>query len=238
VKSEKLKVKKIELKNEAAVIADVHYKKGDTEFLEVLKGWIEHPPPQVFLLGDIFHLLLPFSYLIEYNKEAIDIINSLSVKTDVFYTPGNHDFNIERIFPNVVFADGFLDRKRGVLLTHGDLTDKDFLYRLYVKIIRNKTVEKTLNIISLNFINNWVFKKILSKKTSCKKLENFEKKIKEKLKLYDYGIIIEGHYHQNEILHFHNTEYINLPAFVCTKSYILIQLDNNPIIKEIYYDGR
>jgi len=238
VKSEKLKVKKIELKDKAAVIADVHYKKGDKKFLNLLKKWIENPPPQVFFLGDVFHLLLPFAYLKNYNKEAVNLINELSKKTEVFYTPGNHDFNIEKIFPNAVFADAFFDDKKNIFLTHGDLTDTDSLYRMYVKIIRNETVEKILNVISLNFINNWMFKKILSKKISCKKLENFEKKIKEKLKLYDYGIIIEGHYHQNRILHFQDREYINLPAFICTKSYILIQLDNNPIIKEIGYDGR
>jgi UDP-2,3-diacylglucosamine hydrolase len=234
----KLKIKNVELKNSAVVIADVHYKKGDREFLEVLQRWIKNPPPQVFLLGDIFHLLVPFSYLKEYNREAIELINKLSLKTEVYYTPGNHDFNIEKIFPNVVFADGFLDIKRDVLLTHGDLTDMDKMYKFYVFLSRNIVLEKIFNIISFNFINNWLFKKILKKKIICKKIENFEKKIKVKLKLIDYGIIIEGHYHQGKILHFSNKIYVNLPAFVCTKSYNLIQLDKNPIIKEIYYDGR
>ncbi|GAB6074406.1 UDP-2,3-diacylglucosamine diphosphatase [Nautilia lithotrophica] len=238
MKSEKLKIKKIELKEGAAVIADVHYKKDDTKFLEVLKGWIENPPPQVFLLGDIFHLLLPFDYLISYNEKAINLINQLSQKTEVYYTPGNHDFNIQKIFPDVTFADAFADKKKKIFLTHGDLTDNDLFYKIYVKIIRNMAINNVLNCLSLNFINDWLFKKILRKKIDCSKIENFEKKIKEKIKTFDYDIIIEGHYHQNTILHFYDKEYINLPAFVCTKSYILIQLDKNPIIKEIKYDGR
>ena len=231
-------IKEVDIKNGAAVIADVHYKKGDGEFVSLLKKWIEKPPPQVFFLGDIFHLLLPFKYLTEYNKEALRLVNRLSELTEVYYTPGNHDFNIEKIFPNAVCANFFADTRKSILLTHGDLTDSDRLYRLYAAVIRNYALEKFLNLLSLNFINGWVFKKILSKKIHCNKFKNFEKKIKDKLKIIDYGIIIEGHYHQNEILHFHDRVYVNLPAFICTKSYILIQLDNNPIIKEIQYDGR
>ena len=236
----KLNIKKINLKNKAAVIADVHYKKGDTDFLNLLKKWIENPPSQIFFLGDIFHLLLPFKYLIQYNQEAIELMNTLSEKTEVYYAPGNHDFNIEKIFPNIVFAEAFLDKKKSFFLIHGDLTDADMLYKIYVKIVRNYIFEKVLNLLSFNFINNWLFKKIMEKKINCNKIKNFAKKIKEKIKLIDinYDIIMEGHYHQNEILYFFDKIYVNLPAFVCTKSYILIQLDNNPIIKEIKYDGR
>jgi UDP-2,3-diacylglucosamine hydrolase len=238
VKSEKLKVKNIELKNGAVIIADVHYKKGNNEFLSLLKKWIENPPPQVFFLGDIFHLLLPFKYLRDYNKEAVGFINILSEKTEVYYTPGNHDFNIEKIFPAVSFADAFTDNGKKIFMTHGDLTDSDVLYGIYVKIIRNSCFETLINIVTLNFLNNGLFKKLLKKDIKCNKIENFKNKIKEKLKLIDYDIIIEGHYHQNKKLNIDNKIYINLPAFVCNKKYILIQLDNKPIIKETDYDGR
>jgi len=234
----KLNIEKINLKNKAIVIADVHYKKGNTEFLNLLKKWIENPPPQVFFLGDIFHLLLPFEFLIKYNQEVIDLINTLSKKTEVYYTPGNHDFNIEKIFPSVKFSEAFIDENKSIFLSHGDLTDTDKKYLFYVKIIRNAYFEMLLNIVSLNFINNWLFKKILQKRIDCKKLPNFEKKIKEKMKNIDFNTIIEGHYHQNRILHVFDKIYINIPAFICTKSYILLQLDTNPIIKEIYYGGR
>jgi UDP-2,3-diacylglucosamine hydrolase len=233
-----LNVKNIQLQNGAAVVADVHYKRGDREFLELLRKWIDSPPPQVFFLGDIFHLLLPFSYLIKYNKEPIELINRLSKLTEVYFAPGNHDFNIENIFPDVVFSDAFSDKEKNVFLTHGDLTDPDGLYKVYVFISRNAVLEKIFHFVSFNFLNGWLFKKILQKEIKCEKIKNFKKMIKVKLKLIDYGIIIEGHYHQNEILQFSNKIYINLPAFVCTKSYNLIQLDNNPIVKEIHYDGR
>jgi UDP-2,3-diacylglucosamine hydrolase len=164
MKNEKLNIKKINIKNGAVIIADVHYKRGDEDFLNLLKKWLQNPPPQIFFLGDIFHLLLPFKYLIDYNKEAIELINKLAEKTEVYYTPGNHDFNISSIFANVIIADAFVDEEKSVFLTHGDLTDTDKKYMLYVKIIRNAYFEAFLNVISLNFINNWLFKKILQKK--------------------------------------------------------------------------
>jgi len=48
---------------------------------------------------------------------------------------------------------------------------------------------------------------------------------------------MEGHYHQNTILQIYDKKYINLPGFICTKSYFIIQLENNLILKELKYDG-
>ena len=226
-----MKIKNVDIKNGAILIADVHYKKGDKEFLNLLQKWINNPPSQLFLLGDIFHLLLPFDYLIEYNKEAISLINELSTKTQIFYTYGNHDFGIDYIFTNIVFSDAFVDKKKSIFLTHGDLTGNDFFYKLYAKIIRNKFILKAVHFFSFNFVNNWLFNKILQKKVCCKEILNFNKIIKNKKFFFD--TIIEGHYHQNKAFRIDDKIYINLGAFSCTKSYFLLQLDNNPIIKEI-----
>ena len=137
-----MQIENINLKDGSVLIADVHYKKGDKNFLKFLKSLEENPPPQLFLLGDIFHLLLPFEYLINYNKEAIDLINSIAKKTEVFYTYGNHDFWLDGIFENVLFADAFTDNKKSVFLTHGDLNEKDIFYQIYLRIIRNKFLLK------------------------------------------------------------------------------------------------
>ncbi|HIQ50894.1 MAG TPA: UDP-2,3-diacylglucosamine diphosphatase [Nautiliaceae bacterium] len=231
-----MKIKEINIKNNAVLIADVHYKKGNKEFLDLLQKWINNPPSQLFLLGDIFHLLLPFDYLIEYNKEAISLINELSNKTQIFYTYGNHDFGIDYIFPNVTFCDAFVDKKKAIFLTHGDLTANDFFYKLYAKIIRNDFFFKTIHFLSFNFINNWLFNKILQKKVCCKEILNFSKIIMDKNFFFD--TIIEGHYHQNKIFQRGSKIYINLGAFYCIKSYFLLQLDNNPIIKKEAYGRR
>ena len=214
-----MQIKEIELKNGAVLIADVHYKKGDKSFLNFLESINQNPPPQLFLLGDIFHFLLPFEYLINYNKEAIDLINSIAKKTGVFYTYGNHDFWLDGIFENILFADGFVDKKKSIFITHGDLNEKDNFYQIYSKFIRNRFLIKTLNIFSFNFINNWLFKKILQKSIKCNKINNFKEIIFKKIADISYNIIIEGHYHQDKIFKFDDKEYYGLGAYFCKKCY-------------------
>jgi len=218
-----LRVQNVSLKKGACLIADVHYKKGDEKFLSLLRYWLENPPPQIFFLGDIFHLLLPFDYLIEYNKDAIELINRLARKTEVYYTPGNHDFNLDTIFKNVKIADAFVDEEKSVFLTHGDLTDKDIFYKFYVFLIRNYLGNKLLNLVSFNFVNNWLFKAILQKKVKCLKIFDFKAKIKSKIADIDYKMIVEGHYHQNESFDFGDKRYVNLGAFVCDGSYFVYE---------------
>ena len=228
-----MKIKKIDLKNGAVLVADVHYKKGDNDFLNFLRYLDNNPPPQLFLLGDIFHLLLPFEYLKEYNKDAIELINSIAKKTEVYYAVGNHDYWLEGIFENVTVSDAFVDDGKSVFLTHGDLSEKDFFYRVYLKIIRNKTFIKLLNILSLNFINSWLFKKILQKKVKCFKILGFKAKIIQKTADIKYKMIIEGHYHQNVLYNIENKTYINLGAFKCERSYYVFR-DN--LLKEKKYE--
>ena len=215
----KLKVANIKLKENAIIVADVHYKKDNQVFLDFLKYLINNPPSQLFLLGDIFHLLLPFKFLINYNKDAIDLINLLSKKTEVYYTYGNHDFLIENIFENVVFADVFIDKNKSIFLTHGDENNKDFVYNIYRKIVRNKMVLDVLNFVSFNFVNNYLFKKILKKNIKCNKILNFKEKVLKKLSDISYNTIIEGHFHQNVCFKFKNKVYYNLGAFYCDRSY-------------------
>ena len=214
-----MQIENINLKNGAVLVADVHYKKGDKRFLEFLENLNKNPPPQLFLLGDIFHLLLPFKFLIEYNKEAIDLINSIAKKTEVFYTYGNHDFGLDGIFENIVIADAFLDEKKSIFLTHGDLNEKDIYYQIYLKIIRNKYFIKILNILSFNFINNWLFKKILKKPIKCNTILNFRQRVFKKIADISYNMIIEGHYHQNVFFKFGDKKYYGLGAYFCKKCY-------------------
>ena len=228
-----MKVENVELKKNAIIVADVHYKKGDKDFLNFLKELNQNPPPQLFLLGDIFHLLLPFEFLIKYNKEAINLINSIAKKTEVYYAYGNHDFWLDSIFKSVKVSESFVDEKKSIFLTHGDLNEKDFFYKIYLKIIRNKNFINFLNIISFNFLNNWLFKKILRKKVKCFKISLFKAKIIKKIADIDYKMIIEGHYHQNVLYNIENKTYINLGAFKCDKSYYIFK-DN--ILKEKKYE--
>jgi UDP-2,3-diacylglucosamine hydrolase len=220
-----MKIKEVEIKNGAVFITDAHYKKGDKNFLDLLTSFIKNPPPQIFFLGDIFHLLLPFEFLYEYNKEAIELINKLAEKTKIYYIYGNHDFCIDEFFPEVIFADAFIDKKNSVYLSHGDLDSENIFYKIYTKAIRNKFVLKFLNYFTFNFANNWLFRKILNKPVKC----NYYISNLHFNKNFDYILI--GH--------FHNLKKINniliLASFFCYKNYYIIQIEKKINFKEINY---
>ena len=76
---------------------------GKSDLLGLLAALIENPPAQVFLMGDIAHLLIghiPSSA--KRNRALIATINELATKCEVFYFEGNHDFGLDSaIFPNV-----------------------------------------------------------------------------------------------------------------------------------------
>ncbi len=207
------------LKNGAVFIADSHYKHSDETLYNLLVELEKTPPSQLFLVGDIFQLLLDFPYLIEYNKKVIEIINLLAKKTEVYYFEGNHDFCLQRVFSKDVVLLKEL-KKDGICINHGDIYLDDRFYKFYVKIIRKKWFMKFINIISFNFVNKWIFKKILSKNIRCDEMDSFEKLAKMKIKFYkNCRLIIEGHYHQNK----RYKNYLNLPSLYCQKSYLMYE---------------
>jgi UDP-2,3-diacylglucosamine hydrolase len=220
-----MKIKEVDVKKSAVFITDVHYKKGDKLFLNLLNDLIKNPPPQLFLLGDIFHLLLPFEFLYEYNKEAIELINNLAKKTEIYYVYGNHDFCIDDFFKGVTFADAFIDKKKSIYITHGDLDSERIFYKIYSFFIRNKIFLKFLHLISFNFVNNYLFKKILNKKIKCNyQIENLNIN-----KSFRYVII--GHYHNFKQIN----KILILSSFFCNKKYYIIQIDKKINFKEIDY---
>jgi len=214
------------LKDGAIFIADSHYsKKCETLYfllLKIEKGEIK--TNQIFLVGDIFHLLLDFKYLKTYNQKVIELIDRLSSKIEILYFEGNHDFCLDGIFNKNVKIFKEL-KKDNICINHGDIYISDKFYQIYVKIIRNKRFMKFVNVITFNFLNNWLFKILLNKKIRCDKMEEFQKLAKQKLKFYpNCDLIIEGHYHQDSFY----KNYLNLPSLYCQKSFL--QLKNGTFI--------
>ncbi len=230
----------IEIKDGAFFISDAHdNEKRDSFYLFLKKldaGEIQ--TPQLFLMGDMFDLLVgEVTYTKELFKESIALINRLSQTLEIFYFEGNHDFDLQGIFPDVkVFPISlqpalfsFHDKK--ILLSHGDL-HQGFSYTLYTAIIRNKISLKVLNLID-NFTKNSISKGILTPqidKNICYKIENFEKIIKQKLQKYDIGIteidfVLEGHHHQDKEFMFDTLKYKNFSSFACDKSYYKITFE-------------
>lgn len=209
------------LKNGALFIADVHYHKGVREefeeFIETLTA------PQIFLMGDIFDLLVgKVSYTLQENASMIEKLQHLSQRCDCYYLEGNHDFFLQDLFPKIRVISRFEQplivqtQSKRVALAHGDIFIEG-LYRSYIELLHKKGVVEFLNLCD---IGGWISKKIQrynAQKRLCKKIENFVHIAHKRLQNYSCDIVIEGHFHQEAVYKCGDKEYINLPSFGCTQ---------------------
>ncbi|MCI6988970.1 MAG: UDP-2,3-diacylglucosamine diphosphatase [Campylobacter sp.] len=212
------------LLNGALFLGDAHFnpvsRREFGEFLLELNSK-ETLPPQLFFLGDMFDFLANTDYTMKFYENEISLINQISQKTELFYFEGNHDFNLSEIFPNAkVFSNSnqpanFINElNERVQIAHGDIflpffTQKSLLF------LRNRAFLKFMNFID-NLVKFKISKAILNSqihKNIYKKSLNFKAFIAPKIHNYKAKFIIEGHYHQDEILNFNNQIYINLNSF-------------------------
>ena len=101
-----------------------------------------------------------------------------------------------------------------VQIAHGDL----FLPRLTqfaLLSLRNRAFLKFMDLLdrALKFKISKVILKSQEGKNLYKKMPNFKDIIAPKIDFYAANLIIEGHYHQDEILYFGEKKYINLCSF-------------------------
>ena len=227
---------KINISEGDILISDSHEslgKKGFLNFLKALKNRTQKPK-NLLLFGDMFDLLVPNINLHKIFFEQIKLINELSMEINIIYLEGNHDFQLSHIFPNVKVVKR---EKQPMLLSfgtktvsisHGDIFLKSLPYALYSKVIRSMTLIKLLNLLDLFMfflISNTILAK-QAKKTKCKEIKNFKKKIESKIKQYkklNVDIVIEGHYHQNRNFEFDGIKYFNLSSFACLESFFIVQ---------------
>jgi UDP-2,3-diacylglucosamine hydrolase len=227
--------KPLKLLEGALFISDAHYSYKHKELLDFLKAVRsqEISTPQLIFMGDIFDLLFGgIPYTAERNREAVDIINTLSDNIEIVYLEGNHDFNLASIFPGVkiftIDEQPLTAEYRGqvVALAHGDF-DGPLGYRLYTAIIRNRLVLRFLSILDTmgkNFIIKALDKK-LARKDDCQEMYTFEKFIIKHLAKQDisrFELFIEGHHHQNCSFAIGKCHYVNLPAFACGSGYMVL----------------
>lgn len=221
----------------AIFVADAHYNPcGRLDLIPFLQQVLDERPPQLFLLGDISDLLIgAFSYTIEQNKRLIDLINAIAKSgVEVWYFEGNHDFMLDGVFEsgvNVVAKSEqpkiFIYNDQKVALLHGDYS-VELRYEIYAKVIRSKAGLMVVNLLSLNFLGNWLLKKI-QKDLMHKKLdfviENFFEKRKSVVEQFgaNADVVIEGHFHQDVCDNFEYVYYQNLPAFAREKSFARVQ---------------
>ncbi|AJD06861.1 UDP-2,3-diacylglucosamine diphosphatase [Campylobacter lari] len=229
-------MQKIIIKENAIFIADAHEnenRRGFWEFLQALKDK-KIQAPQLFLMGDIFDLLI---YEVKathgFAKVYIDLLEELADEIEIIYLEGNHDFNLAKFFKKVkVFSIKqqpllceFQD-KTLVKLAHGDIFLKPFL-QFCLKSLRNHYLLfflNFLNIISKEKITQKILKN-QNKKQLIRKIPHFSTLIKERLKHYNIGFMIEGHYHQDVFLEYENIKYLNLATFAYKESFFVVKYE-------------
>ncbi len=226
------------IKEGAIFIADAHYQNEVREsfydfLLKVQTQEIE--TSQLIMIGDMFDLLVgSIDYTVKQNQKLITLINKLSQKIEILYFEGNHDFDLQKLFPTILVIPisqqpllcTYHDKK--ISLSHGDL-HQGWSYKFYTSWIRNIFALKILNFLDKNF-NNFISKNILQEqknKDICKKIENFAQIIKQKSKKYDiasngFDVICEGHYHMNEEYSLEDCQYRLFASYACGNIYFSI----------------
>ncbi|HEC1754770.1 TPA: metallophosphoesterase [Campylobacter lari] len=229
-------MQKIIIKENAIFIADAHEnenRRGFWDFLQALKDK-KIQTPQLFLMGDIFDLLIyEVKATHDFAKAYVDLLEELAGEIEIIYLEGNHDFNLAKFFKKVKVVNikqqplpcEFQD-KTLVKLAHGDIFLKPFL-QFFLKSLRNHYL-----LIFLNFLNvvskEKITRKILKnqhKKQLIRKIPHFVTLMKERIKHYDVKFIIEGHYHQDVFLEFESIKYLNLPTFAYKESFFIVKYE-------------
>jgi UDP-2,3-diacylglucosamine hydrolase len=224
----------LSIKNNSIFVADSHYSDNNEQFLTFLENIINKKveTSQLFFMGDMFDFISGESkYFVLKNKKLIDIINELSNTIEIVYLEGNHDYNMQKLFPKVkvykreqqpVFAKY---NDKNVALSHGD-NFINWKYDLYCSIIRNTYLLKFLNFIDINYFISKKIEEALLKKNICHKMTNYENIVKRRMKSYTSDIVIEGHYHQGESFVINNKKYVNIPSLCCSFKYLRFNNSN------------
>jgi UDP-2,3-diacylglucosamine hydrolase len=220
----------LNIKQGAIFVADSHYNKKNKQFLVLLEKLDKKDikTTQLFLMGDMMDFISGESrYFIQQNSDVINLINKLSNDMDIIYLEGNHDYNLEKLFPKVkvikrenqpLFAKF---ENKTISLAHGD-NFINWKYDLYCKFIRNTIFLRFMNFIDINYFISKKIENALVKKNICHKMKNFEQIVSKRLKNYNTDIVIEGHYHQGNNYLIDEKEYINIPSLCCQNLYIKI----------------
>ncbi len=215
----------LELNEDCIFVADAHFNSNRQDLKEFLLQLLADKikTPQLFLMGDMFDFLSnEIKFFKIQNQEIIELINQLSLKINIIYLEGNHDFSIEELFTKVQVISRQNQpllckyEDKTIAIAHGDIYTPTS-YNIYTSIIRNSAFLSFLNLIDINFwlsnkINNWLLTKDI-----CNKCQDFDKFSNNRIALYpkDIDMIIEGHFHYGNQLN----NYINIPSLACDKKY-------------------
>lgn len=203
------------IQDRAVFFADSHFLPSQKDAFEFFETLIAKPPPQVFFMGDVFHLLIghiPSSVCA--HKPLLDLIHQLSQKCEVFYFEGNHDFALPaallprvKLYPRILQPASFQILDSHFLLAHGDFLIPG-IYEFYIQMMNSPltlSLLKILDIVTLGRLYAGIARKIAKKPIQRLKDDtNFyhERKMAyqnylKKFRMQDFYGILEGHFHAN-----------------------------------------
>jgi len=232
-----------ELRSGAILIADSHYGPWRTPFIDFLRAIDQEDikTSQLILMGDNVDLLFgPIDATLRLNHEIITLLNSLSVKIEIIYLEGNHDFCLAPLFPNITIVPRtkqplmMLYGAQKIALLHGDMV-APFGYEMYTALIRNRLLLYGLNWINDTF-GGFIMKRLIAqmkRKNHCNSIDDFRliaHRHKDQKWIMHCDILIEGHYHQNQSFDFETYRYINLGAFACNERYYVVKSSQKKIV--------
>ena len=216
----------IKLQENSIFIADAHYNNERIILKTLLNDilLVKKDIKQIFLMGDIFDFLsYEITYFKNLNKDIIHLINTLALDREIIYLEGNHDFNLEELFYNMIVIPiekqplYIKNNNKIIALSHGDIFMNSY-YNLYTIIIRNSYFLKFINLLDVNNIISKKIENLLKKKSICDKQQEFDIFIENRIKKYhNCDMIIEGHFHQGYI----SDKYINIKSLYCSNSYLI-----------------
>ncbi|WP_299547040.1 metallophosphoesterase [uncultured Helicobacter sp.] len=239
--------KPIIIEEDAIFIADSHHNSLYQNTLDsIFTELLESKKRQIFLMGDIFDFLVGLvPQSLKDNQHTLELLKQLSLKHQVYYLEGNHDFLLKEIptFENISYfplnAQPILCQfnNKNAYLAHGDIL-LSWHYKIFSKIIRNKFF-----IIFLNFFSNFLYPKIIyflqNKNIKKKKQESYfyqnfinfaqmrVEKYQKRISIPNDSYVIEGHFHRGNCIKYQNINYICLPFFACKKKYFIVKCDDN-----------
>lgn len=234
------------LHSDAVFIADSHYFSISSSkssvfshtLLETFIKLLQTPPLQIFLMGDIAHLLLgAIQSSIESNCILLDHIAKLAQVSEVWWFEGNHDFGLQhlvkkhpalsyvRFVPRAKQPLSFItSHKKRVLLAHGDLF-LNLKYECYIQAMNSKVMSCLLFV--LDKITSGKLYSAISTRVHANSIRVGEAEIQSfaQKRIETYArrnmradIIIEGHFHIGGQAQYQNTLYVALPSFYIHRS--------------------
>lgn len=237
------------LQTGAILIADAHCAPWRTPFIDFLRALEsgEIHTPQLILMGDVFDMLYgPIPRTYGYNTEGIDLLNRLSERLEIVFLEGNHDFLIAELFPRIEVVRRedqplmMTYEGQNIAFSHGD-SAMGMGYEIYTALIRSPLVLaflRTVDTLGAGFIVAWLEEQ-MKKKVHCRTIDHFKRLITRRLSVQNLekvDILIEGHFHQNQMFSLSGLVYINLGAFACNERYFTVQSNQNqPLLYEAVF---